>query len=108
MKLSLIATAFAAILSTGYAETLRNSNSNLDDVPTAASPVAKAAQGMMEPLVDVDENVGKRTLVGAEEDAIIMGANTNEGQTNGDRALGTKKDYSGQACSHCCNDDFNC
>jgi hypothetical protein len=106
MQLSLIATAFAAILSTGYAETLRNSNSNLDGVPTAASPVAEAAQGMMEPLVD--ENVGKRTLVGAEEDATIMGANTNEGQTNGDRALGTKKDYSGQACQYCCNDDFNC
>jgi hypothetical protein len=108
MKLTLIATAFAAILSTGYAENLRNSNSNLDNVPAAAaSPIAEAAahqQGMEEPAL-IDENTGKRTL-GAEEDA-IMGAT--EGEANhGESVLGTKKDYSGQSCSLCCDDDYHC
>ncbi len=104
MKLTLIATAFAAILSTGYAENLRNSNSNLDNVPAAAaSPIAEAAahqQGMEEPAL-IDENTGKRTL-GAEDDT-IMGATELEG--NVERALGTRKDYSGQSCSLCCDDD---
>jgi hypothetical protein len=110
MKLSLIATAFAAILSTGYAENLCNSNSHLDDVPAAASPVTEAAPaqqgGCMEAgALIIDENTGKRTL-GAKDDA-IMGAAI-EGEANGKRALGTKKDYSGQSCSLCCDDDYHC
>jgi hypothetical protein len=114
MKFTLIATAFAALLSTGYAENLRNADTNLDTVPTAA---IDETQGMEPHLVD--ENAGKRTLgvkddANTEEHAPQM-TTANEAEPGGKRALGTKgasggnkKDYSGQSCSLCCDDDYHC
>jgi hypothetical protein len=105
MKLTLIATAFAALLSTGYAA--ETNVRNLDAVPTAGveSPTMET-QGMEAVL---DE--GKRTLGGAEDDAAAKAPKmTNEeGKAGGKkRALGNKKDYSGQSCSLCCDDDYHC
>jgi hypothetical protein len=47
MKLSLIATTFAAFFSNGYAENLRNTNGNLMDggVPAAESSAVMETQG---------------------------------------------------------------
>jgi hypothetical protein len=107
MKLTLIATAFAALLSTGYsAET--NESRNLDAVlPTAGVETpAMETPGMVEPVADE----GQRTL-GAQEDAAAKAPEmtTNEkGKADGKRALGNKKDYSGQSCSLCCDDDYHC
>ncbi len=109
MKLTLIATAFAALLSTGYAAET-NEDRNLNAVPIAgveSSPTMET-QGMETVL---DE--GKRTLGAEEEDAAAAKApkmtNEEEGKV-GDkkRALGNKKDYSGQSCSLCCDDDYHC
>ena len=98
MKLTLIATAFAALLSTGYAaETVQSAG--------VESPVMAETQGM-EPVLDE----GKRTL-GAEDDAAAKAPKmTNEeGKAGGKkRALRNKKDYSGQSCSLCCDDDYHC
>ena len=105
MKLTLIATAFAALLSTGYAS--ETNDRNLDAVQNAGveSP-AMETQGM-EPVLDE----GKRTL-GAEDDAAAKAPKmTNEeGKAGGKkRALGNKKDYSdGFGCSLCCDDDYHC
>jgi hypothetical protein len=104
MKLTLIATAFAALLSTGYAA--ETNDRNLDAVQNAGgeSP-AMETQGM-EPVLDE----GKRTL-GAEDGATAKAPKmTNEeGKAGGKkRALGNKKDYSGQSCSLCCDDDYHC
>jgi hypothetical protein len=105
MKLTLIATAFAALLSTGYAA--ETNDRNLDAVQNAGgeSP-AMETQGM-EPVLDE----GKRTL-GAEDDAAAAKApkmTNEEGKAGGKkRALGNKKDYSGQSCSLCCDDDYHC
>jgi hypothetical protein len=115
MKVTLIIpTAFAALLSTGYAA--ETDDRNLDAVvPTAGvveAPPAGAmeTQGMMEPVL-VDE--GKRTLGAQEDDAADKApAMTNEedGKKAGGkkRNLGNKKDYSGQSCSLCCDDDYHC
>jgi hypothetical protein len=112
MKLTLIATAFAALLSTGYAAEEINQR-NLDAVPVAGveAPPAMETQGM-EPVVVED---GKRTLV-AEDDAAATAAKAPKMTTNEEgkkaggkkRALGNKKDYSGQSCSLCCDDDYHC
>jgi hypothetical protein len=124
MKCTLIAiTAFAALLSTGYAENLRNADANLDDVPTAAI-MDDTQGGMMKPLlVDHEENAGKKRTLGVKEEddhatkehAPQMTSTTNKAETGGTRALGTmgtssgnKKDYSGQSCSLCCDDDYHC
>jgi hypothetical protein len=98
MKLTLIATAFAALLSTGYAT--ETNDRNLDAVlPTA---------GVASPAIDE----GKRTLGAEEDDATAAKApkmTNEEGKAGGKkRALGTKKDYSGQSCSLCCDDDYHC
>jgi hypothetical protein len=53
---------------------------------------------------------GQRTL-GAQEDAAAKAPEmtTNEkGKADGKRTLGNKKDYSGQSCSLCCDDDYHC
>ena len=105
IKLTLIATAFAALLSTGYAS--ETNDRNLDAVQNAGgeSP-AMETQGM-EPVLDE----GKRTL-GAEDDAAAKApkmTNNEEGKAGGKkRALENKKDYSGQSCSLCCDDDYHC
>jgi hypothetical protein len=108
MKLTLIATAFAALLSTGYAAEEINQR-NLDAVPAVAGVEAPAMETQgMEPVVVED---GKRTLV-AEDDAAAAEApkmTNEEGKAGGKkRALGKKKDYSGQSCSLCCDDDYHC
>ncbi len=104
IKLTLIATAFAALLSTGYAS--ETNDRNLDAVQNAGgeSP-AMETQGM-EPVLDE----GKRTL-GAEDDAAAKAPmmTNKEGKGGGiKRALGNKKDYSGQSCSLCCDNDYHC
>jgi hypothetical protein len=108
MKLTLIATAFAALLSTGYAAET-NEDRNLNAVPIAgveSSPTMET-QGMETVL---DE--GKRTLGAEEDDAAAAKApkmTNEEGKAGGKkRALGNKKDYSGQSCSLCCDDDYHC
>jgi hypothetical protein len=110
MKLTLIATAFAALLSTGHAAEEINQR-NLDAVPVAGVEAPAMETQGMEPVVVKD---GKRTLV-AEDDATAAAAKapkmTNEeGKKAGGkkRALGNKKDYSGQSCSLCCDDDYHC
>jgi hypothetical protein len=118
MKFTLITiTAFAALISTGYAENLRNADTNLDAAPNAAI-MDETQGGMTEPLID--ENAGKkRTLRIKEDDATEEHApqmtTTTKAETGGTRALGTKgtsggnkKDYSGQSCSLCCDDDYHC
>jgi hypothetical protein len=114
MKLTLIAIAFAALLSTGYTAKETNQR-NLNAVPTAgveASPAMETTEGM-EPILG-DE--GKRTLGGAAAAAAAAKAPkmmTNEeeqGKAGGTkRALGNKKDYSSQSCHLCCeDDDYHC
>jgi hypothetical protein len=106
MKLTLIATAFAALLSTGYAT--ETNDRNLDAVPTAGVESPAMETHGMEPVLDEE---GKRTL-GAEDDAAAAKApkmTNEEGNAGGKRrALGNKKHYSGQSCSLCCDDDYHC
>jgi hypothetical protein len=108
MKFTLIATTFAILLATGYSETLRTpGNRNLDAVVPASEVVDL-------PTFSSSAEEGNRALVveGDVNAADVAG----EAETGGKRALGTKgapsggnkKDYSGQSCSLCCDDDYHC
>jgi hypothetical protein len=104
MKLILIATAFAALLSTGYAAEEINQR-NLDVVPVAGVEAPAMETQGMEP-VDVED--GKRTLF-AEDDAAAKAPKMTTNEAGGKkRALRNKKDYSDQSCSLCCDDDYHC
>jgi hypothetical protein len=110
MKFTLIASTFAALLATGYSETLRTPDiRNLDAVPVADLP-AETEGG----LINTEE--GKRALVEDVNAADVVGDGSIPETTDGKRALGAKgapsagnkKDYSGQSCSLCCDDDYHC
>jgi hypothetical protein len=96
MKLTLIATIFAALATTGFSAAAAAANAIL--------PVAPAA---------VDDTVAPKGLVsdGSENHRVLLVKDKAQGA--GKHALGTKnvankKDYSGQSCSLCCDDDYHC
>ena len=58
----------------------------------------------MEPVVE-----NRKRTIGAEDDAAAKAPKMTMNEAGGKkRALGNKKDYSGQSCSLCCDDDYHC
>jgi hypothetical protein len=107
MKFTIIATIFAALATTGY-----SADAAAAAIPVAATVDETAPQGIMN---DGSEQ-NHRVLRAANDEAPEGGGAppvATEG-TGNNRALGTKngankkKDYSGQSCSLCCDDDYHC
>jgi hypothetical protein len=106
MKFTIIATIFAALATTGY------SAADADAIPVAAAVDETAPQGIMNGGSEQNHHVLRAKNDEAPEGGGAPPAAT-EG-TGNKRALGTnngannKKDYSGQSCSLCCDNDYHC
>jgi hypothetical protein len=102
MKFTLVATTFAALLDI----TIGN---NVEAAPAAGAETVDTQGGL------VDGETGSRAVL-----SVPLPTRTPPLQwqskvddatadTNGEkRALKKKKDYSGQSCSLCCDDDYHC
>jgi hypothetical protein len=112
MKFTILATVFAALATIGFSAAA-TADADADAIPVAA----------------VDETTPQRIMNGSEGNHRVLRANEpvadNEDEAapdggapvmEGKRVLGTKgapsggnkKDYSGQSCSLCCDDDYHC
>jgi hypothetical protein len=112
MKFTIIATIFAALATTGYSALLQM-------LPTPFLAVAAAVDETDAPQGIMNEGSENRRVLRTNE-AAAAAANDEapammEGTGNNTRALGTKngaedkKDYSGQSCHLCCeDDDYHC
>jgi hypothetical protein len=111
MKFTILLTLFAALVTTGFSAAV---------VAADAIPVAAVDETAPQGITNGSKE-NHRVLRAANEPA-VAGANDKAAPdggapaTEGKRALGTKgapsggnkKDYSGQSCSLCCDDDYHC
>jgi hypothetical protein len=110
MKFTIIATLFAALATTGVSATATATATVAADAIPAATVDETAPQGAMKYGSESNPRSLRATEPVAE--APDGGAPAMDEGT-GERALGTKngankKDYSGQSCSLCCDDDYHC